>query len=162
MTSADAFSSAQVLLRELTHGTAPSGGFVLNPGDVGMLASLDRLTADAASMASQGGAPIAAHVAHVSYGLSLMNRWALGEHPFESADWNAAWQIRRVSSGEWTRLRADLRTQIDTWLVTLGTARDVTPVELHGVIGSVVHLAYHLGAIRQIHASTRGPRDGDS
>jgi hypothetical protein len=28
------------------------------------------------------------------------------------------------------------------------------------MIGSVAHLAYHLGAIRQIDKSTRGPKEG--
>jgi hypothetical protein len=31
-------------------------------------------------------------------------------------------------------------------------------VELKGVIGVVVHLAYHLGAIRQIDAAAQGPK----
>jgi hypothetical protein len=161
MTSADLFTGVQALMRELTYGTAPTGGFVLNGGDAGLLASLDRLGPEDASMSSHGGASIAAHVAHVSYGLSLMNRWAAGEDPFASADWNAAWQIGRVSHDEWDRLRAELRTQIDSWLVAVATPRELAPVELNGVIASVVHLAYHVGAIRQIHAGARGPKDGD-
>ena len=155
-------TSLQALLRELTSGTAPTGGFVLNGGDAGLLASLDRLTADDASMSSHGGASIAAHVAHVSYGLSLMNRWAAGEDPFASADWNAAWQIGVVSNAEWDRLRTELRMQIDRWLAALAIPRDLRPVEMNGVIGSVVHLAYHVGAIRQIHAGARGPKDGEA
>ncbi|MGV3516298.1 hypothetical protein [Luteitalea sp.] len=160
MNISELFTSVQLLMRELTFGPAPTGAFVLNPGDVGLLASLDRLSADEASMSSHGGASIAAHVAHVSYGLSLMNRWAAGEQPFDSADWNAAWHVRGVSSEEWDRLRADLRRHIDTWLVAVAAPRALTPVELNGVVGSVVHLAYHVGAIRQIHAGARGPKDG--
>jgi hypothetical protein len=160
MSTSELFTSLRDVMRELTYGTAPSGGVVLNRGDAGLLASLDRLTADDASMASQGGASIAAHVAHVSYGLSLMNRWAAGEDPFASADWNAAWQIGRVSQAEWDTLRSELRTQIDAWLEAIARPRDMEPVELNGVIGSVVHLAYHVGAIRQIHAALRGPREG--
>lgn len=160
MTSSDLFTSLQALLREMAYGTAPTGGFVLNAGDAGLLASLDRLTADDASTSSQGGASIAAHVAHVSYGLSLLNRWAAGENPFESADWGAAWKIGVVSSDQWDRLRTQLRTQIDSWLPVLATPREMSPVELNGVVGSVAHLAYHVGAIRQIHASARGPKDG--
>jgi hypothetical protein len=34
-------------------------------------------------------------------------------------------------------------------------------MEVDGVIGSVVHLAYHVGAIRQIHAEARGPKAND-
>jgi hypothetical protein len=159
MATSDLFTSLHVLLRELTYGTEPTGGFVLNAGDPGFLTSLGRLTEDDASMSSHGGATIAAHVAHVSYGLSLMNRWAAGENPFESADWSAAWQVGRVSEPEWERLRAELRAQIDNWLPALVTRRDLQPVELNGVVGSVVHLAYHVGAIRQIHAAARGPKD---
>ena len=40
-------------------------------------------------------------------------------------------------------------------------AKNLVGPELNGVIGSVVHLGYHLGAIRQIHVGARGPRDGD-
>lgn len=162
MTTPDLCVGLQALMRELTYGTAPSGGFVLNAGDAGLLASLGRLTADDASTASHAGATIAAHVAHVAYGLSLMNRWAAGEQPFAAADWNAAWQVGRVSEDEWDRLRAELRTQIDGWLVAVAAPRALQPVELNGVIGSVVHLAYHVGAIRQIHASARGPADGNA
>jgi hypothetical protein len=34
----------------------------------------------------------------------------------------------------------------------------MSSLELNGVIASVAHLAYHLGAIRQIDRSTRGPK----
>ena len=161
MTTSELFTSLQGLLRELTHGTAPSGGFVLNAGDAGLLASLDRLTAADASMTSHGGASIAAHVAHLSYGLSLLNRWAAGENPFASADWNAAWRIGLVSEQEWGRLRGELRMQVDSWLAVLAAPRELEPIELNGVIGSVIHLGYHVGAIRQIHAVTRGPKEGE-
>ena len=39
-------------------------------------------------------------------------------------------------------------------------AREVARPELNGMIGSIAHLAYHLGAIRQIAAAARGPREG--
>lgn len=31
---------------------------------------------------------------------------------------------------------------------------------LNGLIASIAHLAYHLGAIRQIERKARGPKDG--
>ena len=40
----------------------------------------------------------------------------------------------------------------------LGSPRDVTEVELTGMVASIAHLAYHLGAIRQIDKDARGPR----
>jgi hypothetical protein len=33
-------------------------------------------------------------------------------------------------------------------------------VELTGMISSIAHLAYHLGAIRQINQKIRGPKEG--
>jgi hypothetical protein len=38
--------------------------------------------------------------------------------------------------------------------------REVQEIELNGMIGSIAHLAYHLGAIRQIDSSLRGPAEG--
>src|SRR5262245_23459718 len=52
--------------------------FVLNQGDRGLLESLDRLTAAEASAIHGDGASIAAHVDHLRYGFSLLNRWAEG------------------------------------------------------------------------------------
>ena len=40
------------------------------------------------------------------------------------------------------------------------TPREAASIELTGMIGSVAHLAYHLGAIRQINKDARGPREG--
>ena len=55
-------------------------------------------------------------------------------------------------------MRGELRSQTQRWQASLGQPRDLSPMELNGVIGSVAHLAYHLGAIRQIAASTQGPK----
>jgi len=146
---------------ELVDGTHPKGGFVLNRGDAGLLRSLDMLTADEASQEANGGATIAAHTQHVRYGLSLMNRWAAeGGDPFSDATWDAAWRISTVSASEWQEIRDGLRDETHRWLQVLKTPREVTKMELTGLVGSVAHLAYHVGAIRQIAKSARGPREG--
>jgi hypothetical protein len=68
--------SLETLFRELIDGPSANAAWMLNGEDVGLLRSLDKLTASAASAAPMaGGANIAAHVDHVRYGLSLMNRW---------------------------------------------------------------------------------------
>lgn len=162
MITNDLNRSLPSLLRELVHGAPQTGSFVLNSGDGGLLASLDRLSAADASRSSDGGATIAAHVDHLRYGLSLMNRWAAGEeNPFAGADWTESWNRRTVSDSEWAELRAGLRDEAEQWHAALQAPREVAGVELDGVIGSVVHLAYHLGAIRQIASGARGPRASD-
>ena len=151
------------LFSELVDGAKgpPGSAFVLNTGDAGMLASLDKLTAADASRSVQGGATIAAHAQHVRYGLSLMNRWATeGGNPFADAKWDEAWKTSAVNDGEWSEIRRGLRDECQRWLQALGTPREVTRIELSGLIASIAHLAYHLGAMRQIAVGARGPRDG--
>jgi hypothetical protein len=150
------------LFGELVDGAPAHGGaFVLNTGDMGLLRSLDALSADAASHRVNGGATVAAHAQHLRYGLSLMNRWAeAGGNPFADATWDAAWTITRVDQTKWTEIRHGLRDQAHRWLATLGTPRAVSELEFTGMLASVAHLAYHLGAIRQIDRTARGPREG--
>jgi hypothetical protein len=150
------------LFGELVDGPATAAEYILNRSDPGLLRSLDNLTAADASAAVSGGASVAAHVDHVRYGLSLMNRWSAGEHPFEDADWSASWRKTAVSEGEWRELRAQLRAEAHSWLDALGVPREVQGTELNGVVASIAHLAYHLGAIRQISRLARGPAEPQS
>jgi hypothetical protein len=150
------------LFSELADGANKGGGvFVLNSGDIGLLRSLDQLSAAAASRSFNGGATIAAHAQHLRYGLSLMNRWASkGGDPFADPKWDEAWKTSRVDHAQWDEIRSGLREEVRRWTEVLGSPRQVTDTELSGMIGSIAHFAYHLGAIRQIDRSVRGPRGG--
>lgn len=154
-------ASLVALASELAHGTAESGGFVLNRCDVGLVATLDALSPAQASASAHGGATIAAHADHVAYGLSLINRWSAGErNPWATADWAGAWKRTTVTDAEWRQVRDELRTQARGFVDVVRTPRDVGDLELNGLIGSIAHIAYHLGAIRQIDAHARGPKEG--
>ncbi len=162
MDSSTVASSMARLLSELVDGVrVPGGAFMLNSGDVGLLRSLDALSASDASRATDGGATIAAHAQHLRYGLSLMNTWAReGGNPFADATWDEAWKVTAVDDAQWRSIRAGLAAEARAWLDRLGMPREATKVELCGMIGSIAHLAYHLGAIRQIAVAARGPREG--
>jgi hypothetical protein len=162
MNSADIGSVLSLLFTELVDGTArQKGAFVLNTGDVGLLGSLHKLSADDASRSVNNGATIAAHAQHLRYGLSLMNRWAAeGGDPFADATWDAAWKTSAVDERSWREIQDGLEVEAHRWLETLRGPRAVSVVELTGMTASVAHLAYHLGAIRQIHKSSRGPTEG--
>jgi hypothetical protein len=151
----------ETLFSELMHGVSGQGGFMLNAGDRGLQRSLERLSAAQASALTPTGSSIAAHVDHVRYGLSLMNRWSQGENPFADADWRASWRKTTVTDAEWEALRVQLRHEATNWLVVLRTPREVAFLELNGMLGSIAHVAYHLGAIRQINSSARGPAEGE-
>src|SRR5262249_19407944 len=125
-------SLLQTLFVELVHGSPdPSARtYMLNRGDQGLLASLDRLSAAAASTTHDRGGSIAAHADHVRYGLSLLNRWAAGVPvPWQDTDWTASWRKTVVTDAEWRDLRNELRRETDAWGEVLRTPRDVSDVE---------------------------------
>jgi len=157
MNTTEIASSLKTLFVELVEGASENSAYMLNQGDAGLLRSLDTLDAAAASRVTTSGSSIAAHVDHVRYGLWLLNRWAAGEDPWGDADWTASWRKTSVSEIEWKQLRAALRDEARRWTNALATPRDVSELELNGMIGSIAHLAYHLGAIRQIDRAARGP-----
>jgi|SRR6185436_12086338 len=162
MQTKDASPSLSRLFSELVAGVVrPGAAFVLNTGDIGLLGSLDKLSAADASRSANGGATIAAHAQHVRYGLSLMNRWAdEGGNPFADATWDAAWKLSAVGDAQWQEIRDGLRDETSRWTRVLESGREASGVEFTGMVASIVHLAYHLGAIRQIHKEARGPAEG--
>jgi hypothetical protein len=147
------------LLSELVDGASGPQNYILNPGDRGLLAALDDLSPAEASAIGPSGSSIAAHADHLRYGLSLMNRWSAGENPFAEAVWGDSWRRTSVSADEWGERRRQLRQEAERWSAALSRPRDVDSMELAAMIGSIVHLAYHLGAIRQIQPALRGPRE---
>ena len=152
------------ILHELVEGSADPKArtYVLNQGDRGLLEAVERLSAAEASQTHDGGASIASHVDHLRYGLSLLNRWADGvPPPWPDMDFTASWRKTTVTDAEWKALRGELRREAQRWRDALASPRDVTDVQLGWMTGSVAHLAYHFGAIRQIDRAARGPTAED-
>lgn len=146
------------ILREILDGASPKGGWLLNRGDPGLLDSLDRLSAaDASAVPAEGTSSVAAHVEHLRYGFSLLNRWTPEHNPFAGADWAAAWKRVRVSDAEWAELRAALREEARQWREQSPRLLAGGDMEVTGAFASAAHLAYHLGAIRQMSRMARGP-----
>ena len=162
MPTPDITAALSAVLDELIAGAGPEPAWVLNPHDPGLLNSLDKLSAaEASAIPAGGGASIAAHVDHLRYGLQLLNRWTKGENPFADADYSASWDRITVSEVEWLARREALRREADAWRTAIKAPRDLTDFELTGMVASVVHLAYHLGAVRQINRAIRGPSARD-
>ena len=89
------------------------------------------------------------------------SQWAAkGGDPFANAKWDEAWKITRVNASQWEEIRKGLRAETGQWLQVLKTPREVAGIEFTGLVSSIAHLAYHLGAIRQIDKAARGPREG--
>jgi hypothetical protein len=159
MSASDGIFQAAVskLLVELFDGPPGQEAFMLNPGDSGMLRELDSIDAKTASARPMPGrTTIAAHVDHVHYGFSLMNRWIAGEeNPWATADWEASWKRGQVTEAEWESLRARLRQEVQSWQRAVGGKENWDGMSAAGAIASVAHSAYHVGAIRQILAASK-------
>ncbi|HOC17715.1 MAG TPA: hypothetical protein PKK95_05575 [Vicinamibacterales bacterium] len=149
--------AAATLLAEALHGPSANAYF-LNRGDRGLLGSLEALGAEAASLRPNGRSSIAAHVEHLRYGLNLLNGWARGDDPWPDANWAASWLRQRVSEDEWLHLRRALAEEAHAWLEAVKQPRAWRDPAATEALGSIVHLAYHLGAVRQLAEAAAGPR----
>jgi hypothetical protein len=148
------------LLTELVDGCPGPECYVLNPQDRGLLHSLSELSAARASVIPQGGgASIAAHVDHLRYGFELLNRYASGDdEAFAAADYSRSWQRVTVSDPEWQQLREQLADELNRWRRAMPRLDARVQLHVTGAMSSIVHLAYHLGAIRQIDRALAGPQ----
>lgn len=143
------------LLTEIFDGPPAKEAYLLNPGDPGLLRQLESIDARTASLRPMPGkTTVAAHVDHVHYGFTLMNRWAAGEpNPFAGAKWEESWQHTTVTDDQWRTLRDNLRQQFETWRKVIATRTEWDDRSAAGALSSAAHTAYHLGAIRQILAA---------
>lgn len=137
-------------MRELLEGE-PKGQptWVTSGGpEGGINGSIADLSAEQASR-EIGGITIAAHVEHERWALRLANDYFAGVEP--TSDWSASWKVRTVDDQAWNALRDALRSEGETLLRNIATLQDWSMVEsLNGAFATYGHLAYHLGAIRQL------------
>jgi hypothetical protein len=146
------------MLTELFAGPPGQEAYVLNPGDPGLLRQLDAIDASAASTRPMAGkTTIASHVDHVTFGLTLLNRWAAGDaNAWAGADWNASWQRGVVTEEQWRSVRDALKREAEAWRKVVATRTTWDDLGAAAALSSAAHTAYHLGAIRQILAAVKG------
>ena len=165
MSAPSLFTVLPIVFREIVHGSPDPTArtYLLNQGDHGLLSALEQLSAEQASRTIEGGgASIAAHADHLRYGFAVLNGWADGTlRSKKDIDWTASWRRTSVSEADWRALRDALRQEAVAWLEALETPRDLSGVEAGWMAGSVAHVAYHLGAIRQLDRAARGPSAED-
>src|SRR5262245_8962566 len=140
------------ILTEIFDGPPGQEAYLLNPGDPGLLRQLDTIEARAASERPMAGkTTIAAHVDHVHFGLSILNRWVAGEaNPWDGADWNASWHRTTVNEDQWRVLRNGLCHEAEKWREVVATRANWDDIGAAAALSTAAHTAYHLGAIRQI------------
>jgi hypothetical protein len=136
------------MLRETFEGGLPGQGTQYLDHGSGIRTTLAGVTADQASRRLDGRPSIAAHARHMNFHLRVASEWIQGNH--EKRDWLASFEPQTVTDEEWPRLRQDLevsRTELIRVLRSLSPERFL---EEGAGLGAIAHLAYHLGAIRQL------------
>lgn len=90
-----------------------------------------------------------AHLSHARYALWLSNSYVRGENP--DSDWEGSWAKQKCTEEEWRQLKADMRREYAD-LVSYFNSRPEWPEQdwLIGAIALLPHMAYHLGAVRQL------------
>lgn len=117
--------------------------------DAGWLQTLARVSAERASQpVVPGGTTIAGQTAHAAYYLELFENIVMNRHV--AADWpgsfapsevdEQAWRVQRDRLGGVARRVERLLRDNPTW----------EEMHVRSALGCLVHLAYHLGSVRQM------------
>ena len=124
-------------------------GYFMDTGRSGLLATINGLTAEQASMSLRPGhASIAAHCAHVLYLLQLFNAYEAGHHP--AADWDSSWTTQTVDGTAWNDLRVALHRAYDLAQTAIQARIDWAEQPFAATMMLLAHCSYHVGEIRQL------------
>ena len=145
------------ILKEAVEGGTPGQGTSFldgtsadGTGNHGLLATLATLTAAQASDPTVLGLSVAAHAAHMAFHLEVGVRWAEGERgPF---DWKGSFGSGQVTPEAWNLLQARVKAAYEALLAVVERPIPDEPPEdtAGGLAGAAAHVAYHLGAVRQL------------
>ena len=149
--SVDLVPHVLFLLRECFEGRPDGKDYTwFVEGKEGIFDALESTGAETASTKpSLECASIAAHTFHIRYALRGANAYLGG--PAQEGDWESSWAKQEVSEEEWMELKNDVRYQYDYFLNYFETKPDINePDHAVGFLAQLPHMAFHLGAIRQI------------
>jgi hypothetical protein len=110
------------------------------------LAQIDATTAS--RLPAAGRSSIAAHCEHLRYVINIVNAWIKLEKP--QPDWSLAWKTSSVDAAQWEALKNAIQTECEMLKTLIGNSTEWNPKLLNLLISNTSHVAYHVGAIRQI------------
>lgn len=139
--------AAAYLLRETFEGSPEGQPSAYLDRGVGVFATLEALSAEAASKEFHG-TTVAAQTEHAKFYLDRLGEYINGRT--EPVNWEDSWLIETVNDTEWDALRASVRKAYENSLRCLAEERTWTEMQIGMAMGMIAHSAYHLGAIRQV------------
>ncbi|MBZ5535619.1 MAG: hypothetical protein LAO31_06655 [Acidobacteriia bacterium] len=140
------------VLREGFEGPGRWNYFSDRSAVAGLFRTLARVSAGEASR-PWGGTSIAAHVHHLTFGLTASSAWIQGDRM--PRDWAGSWSISTVDDAAWASMLEKLRTGYDELRQSIETKAASSAESIGGAIGVIAHVAYHVSAIRQKLAYSR-------
>ncbi|HWD39471.1 MAG TPA: hypothetical protein VG944_11525 [Fimbriimonas sp.] len=147
----DSFNEAIAeLLREGFEGVGPSGSTWFVEGHEAILPTIRELSSERASVCPiPGRASIGAHVRHLIFLMSLANT-CHGE-ALPAGSWTDTWSRNEFSAEEWRAMQEELERRYLAFAEWFRTNENwVHEMGVIGPISTLPHVAFHLGAIRQL------------
>lgn len=149
-------SSLLELLDELYVGSAGKYSWVIDqdPGH-GFGKTIEQISAEQASTSLvAGGSTIAAHTEHLRWSIDFALAFFDGKIP--APNWAESWKIHVVNDQEWLQLQQNLFASYQKLRKAIAERKDWTDPQLRqGTLALMPHVAYHLGAIKQLIIATR-------
>lgn len=135
------------VLSETFEGSPEGQGSAYLDHGIGVLPTLDNLTAEAAS-SEINLTTIAAQTEHLRFYLDRICEFLNGRT--EKVDWSESWRIKKVSDSQWNNLRQEMRNSYENVKKCLTEIPVWNQDNIGDSITIIAHTAYHLGSIRQI------------
>ncbi len=155
--AAEALFDPYFFLWEEILGDPPKDGrpvAVLDP-DTGWSQTLAAVSASEASTpVARGGTTIAGQTAHAAYYLELLA--AIIEERDVEADWPGSFEPSAVDEDAWAAQKERLFEVAATVAGHVRANPQWPEPHVRSALGALVHLAYHLGAVRQMARVVRG------
>ena len=136
------------ILRETYEGGLPGEGTEYLDHQSGIWTTLRPLTAARASARPDGHPSIAAHARHMAFHLRVSAEWVRGIRV--KRDWIGSFEPHTVNDDEWQAVQRELDDARSVFLEAMSALPDEEFLAEGAGTGALAHLAYHLGAIRQL------------
>lgn len=95
------------------------------------------------------GTSIAAQTKHVTFVVRVVTESNTANAGAPDADqWRQSWSIDDLDSEQWNRMRPELRNAYIDLRQFIRETPTIDDATFANIIGAIVHVAYHLGAIR--------------
>jgi hypothetical protein len=124
-------------------------GYFLD-GGTSLFETLATISAEEASIpVGRKCATLAAQVKHVAFTLDFVDK-SVRDPSLPAVDWGEVWRtVSRVTPDEWQAYQAELRANYNRILTLVRETPAWGQEQIAGAVALVVHIAYHLGEIRQ-------------